>query len=54
MFAACDKAFDRGRLIAIYREGATHSGAAASFLKSAFSSDSRRGGRPGPSPAFRG
>ena len=25
MFAACDEAFDRGRLIAIYPEGATHS-----------------------------
>jgi glycerol-3-phosphate O-acyltransferase / dihydroxyacetone phosphate acyltransferase len=27
MFAACDEAFDHGRLIAIYPEGATHSGA---------------------------
>jgi 1-acyl-sn-glycerol-3-phosphate acyltransferase len=33
MFAACDEAFDRGRLIAIYPEGATHSGAHLQRIK---------------------
>jgi glycerol-3-phosphate O-acyltransferase/dihydroxyacetone phosphate acyltransferase len=33
MFAACDEAFDRGRLIAIYPEGATHSEAHLQRIK---------------------
>jgi glycerol-3-phosphate O-acyltransferase / dihydroxyacetone phosphate acyltransferase len=33
MFAACDEAFDRGRLIAIYPEGATRSGAHLQRIK---------------------
>ena len=33
MFAACDEAFDRGRLIAIYPEGATHSEAHLQQIK---------------------
>jgi len=33
MFAACDEAFDRGRLIAIYPEGATHSKAHVQRIK---------------------
>jgi glycerol-3-phosphate O-acyltransferase / dihydroxyacetone phosphate acyltransferase len=33
MFAACDEAFDRGRLIAIYPEGATHSEAHLKRIK---------------------
>jgi glycerol-3-phosphate O-acyltransferase / dihydroxyacetone phosphate acyltransferase len=33
MFAACDEAFDRGRLIAIYPEGATHSDVHVQRLK---------------------
>ncbi len=33
MFAACDEAFDRGRLIAIYPEGATHSEAHVQRIK---------------------
>ena len=34
MFAACDEAFDRGRLIAIYPEGATHAEAHLQRIKS--------------------
>ena len=34
MFAACDEAFDHGRLIAIYPEGATHSEAHLQRIKS--------------------
>ena len=33
MFAACDEAFDRGRLIAIYPEGATHAEAHVQRIK---------------------
>jgi len=33
MFTACDEAFDRGRLIAIYPEGATHSEARLRHIK---------------------
>ena len=33
MFAACDEAFDRGRLVAIYPEGATHSEAHLQRIK---------------------
>ena len=32
-FAACDQAFDRGRLIAIYPEGATHAEALVQWIK---------------------
>jgi 1-acyl-sn-glycerol-3-phosphate acyltransferase len=33
MFTACDEAFDRGRLIAIYPEGATHAEAHVQRIK---------------------